>query len=142
MGAFTQPVCETVVNPPMCTIDATCLASCQTAAVAHAVCDPPTVTLEADASVSADVAKLVATIDKNMPPLIQTAEREAHFAASLVSNVSTSGQAVLQATGDLNGKSLACATAAASSLQTTGGTLSVATQAGAAVTSTCSSNAK
>ncbi len=140
-GTFTQPTCETVVNPPTCTIDATCLGSCQAESVAHAVCDPPTVTLEADTTVSADIGKLVATINKNLPPLIATAEREAHFAATLVTNVSASGQAVLQASGDLNGKSLACATAAASSLQNTGGTLNVATTAGAGVTQSCSSNA-
>jgi hypothetical protein len=140
-GSFTQPTCETVVNPPKCTIDATCLDSCQTMAVAHAVCDPPTVKLEADASVSADVAKLVATIDTNLPPLIQTAEREAHFASNLVANVSASGQAVLQAAGDLNGKSLACASAAGSSLQTTASALNVSTAAGAAVTQECGSHA-
>ena len=142
MGSFTQPTCETIVKPPNCTIDATRLAGCQSESVAHAVCDPPTVTLEADASVSDAVGKLVATINKNLPPLLQTAEQEAHFAATLVSNVSTSGQAVLQASGDLNGKSLACAGAAASSLQATGGTLNVATNAGATVTQTCTSHAK
>ena len=141
MGSYTQPTCETIVKPPSCTVDATCLSGCQAESVAHAVCDPPTVTLEADASVSDAVGKLVATVNKNLPPLLQTAEQEAHFAETLVTNVSTSGQAVLQASGDLNGKSLACAGAAASSLQSTGGTLNVATHAGATVTQHCSSHA-
>jgi hypothetical protein len=141
MGSFTNPTCETEFTPPKCTIDESCFESCRANAVAKETCDPDTVKLLADVSVSADVSKLVASINKNMPALITTAEAQAHAAVDIVQNVSSSGQAVLKASGNLDGKSIACAGAAAQSLTQTASSLTVATQAGAQVTQDCSSHA-
>ena len=134
--------CESEFTPPQCTIDESCFESCRAHAVAHAVCDPPTVKLLADASVSADVSLLVATINKNLPPLIQIAEAQGRIAVDILHDVGTSGQAVLNEGGNLDGKSLACATTAANSLSQTSTTLTVVTQASSQTTTDCTSHAQ
>jgi hypothetical protein len=141
-GTFTNPTCETEFTPPKCTLDESCFEGCRANVVAKAVCDPPTVKLLADVSAGADVAKLVATVEKNLPPLVQTAEAQAPIASSILQNVSASGDAVLKASGNLDGKSIACAGAAAQSLAQTGASLTVSTQAGGQVTQDCSSHAQ
>jgi len=141
-GTFTSPKCETEFTPPKCTLDESCFESCRANVVAKTVCDPPSAKLLADVSVSGDVAKLVATVDKNLPPLVETAEAQAHIAANIVQSVSASGQAVLSASGNLDGKSIACATAAGQSLAQSGASLTVATQAGGQVAHDCGSHAQ
>jgi hypothetical protein len=140
-STFSQPKCETECTPPTCTIDPACFESCRAAAAAKIVCDPPTVKLLADASAGDDVAKLVATIDKNLPPLVHSAEAEGRILVDEVHNLSVSGKAVLDASGELDFKSVACASAAAETLTNAAGTLEVSTQAAASVTSDCSSRA-
>jgi hypothetical protein len=140
-STYSQPKCETECSPPKCTIDQTCFENCRATVAAKTVCDPPTVKLLADASAGDDVVKLVATIDKNLPPLIHSAEAEGRILVDEVHNLSVSRKAVLDASGDLDFKSVACATAAAESLTKVAGTLDVSTQAAAGVTSDCSSHA-
>jgi hypothetical protein len=141
-SSFTSPRCESEFTPPHCTIDEVCFENCRANAVAHALCSPPTVKLLADATVSADVAALVATIDKNLPPLIQVAEAQGRIAVDIVSNVTASGEAVLKESAKLDGKSIACATAAISGLSRSAATLNVSTQAGSNVVQDCSSHAQ
>jgi hypothetical protein len=140
-STFSQPKCETECSPPKCMIDQTCFENCRATAAAKLVCDPPTVKLLADVTAGDDVVKLVATINKNLPPLIHTAEAEGRILVDEVQNLTVSGKAVLDASGDLDFKSVACATAAAQSLSKAAGTLDVSTQAAAGVTSDCSSHA-
>ncbi|HZU85798.1 MAG TPA: hypothetical protein VE987_22890, partial [Polyangiaceae bacterium] len=106
---FDSPACEAECKPPPCMIDESCFEGCRANAVAKAVCEPTTVKLLADASAAGDVLKLVATIDKNLPPLVDAAEAQAHAAADIVQNVSASGQAIINGSGNLDGKSIACA---------------------------------
>ncbi len=138
---FSQPQCETEVTPPKCTIDQTCFEACRASAAAHPVCSPPTVKLLADVTAGDDVAKLVATINKNLPPLIQSAEAQGTIIVDESQNLAASGKAVLEAAGNLDFKSVACATAATESLANTATTLQVSTQAAVNVTSDCSSHA-
>lgn len=140
-STFSQPKCETECTPPKCMIDQTCFENCRATAAAKLVCDPPTVKLLADVTAGDDVVKLVATINKNLPPLVHSAEAEGRILVSEVQNLTVSGKAVLNASGDLDFKSVACATAAAESLSKAAGTLDVSTQAAAGVTSDCSSHA-
>jgi hypothetical protein len=139
-GSSTSPSCETEFTPPHCTIDGSCFESCRASAVTNAPCDPPTVKLMADASAGADVATLVATINRNLPPLIETAEAQGRIAVDVVQNVATTGQVLLKASGSLDGKSIACAGAAGQSLAQTTSTLTVVTQAGGKVTEDCSTH--
>jgi hypothetical protein len=138
---FAAPKCETECTPPKCMIDQACFENCRASASAKAVCEPPTVKLLADVTTGDDVVKLVATIDKNLPPLIQSAEAQGRIVVDEVQNLGTSGKAVLDASGNLDIKSVACATAAAETLAKSSASLTVSTQAGAGVTSDCSSHA-
>jgi hypothetical protein len=138
---YTQPRCETECTPPTCTIDESCFESCRASVSAKTICDPPTVKLLADASAGPDVAKLVATIDKNLPPLIQSAEAQGQILVSEVQNLGASAKVIVDGAGTLDLKSAACAAAAAESLGKTTVTLQVSTQAGAGVTGDCSSRA-
>jgi hypothetical protein len=139
--SYTQPRCETECTPPMCTIDESCFESCRASVASKTICDPPTVKLLADASAGGDVAKVVATINKNLPPLIQSAEAQGQIVVGEVQNLGASAKAVIDASGSFDLKSASCVAAAAESLTKTTATLQVSTQAGAGVTSDCSSHA-
>jgi hypothetical protein len=141
-GSYTNPRCQTEFTPPKCTIDETCFERCRADVVASAKCDPDTVKLLADVTVSGDVAKLAATVEKNLPPLFQAAEAQGHIAVDIVQNVVSSGQAVLTASGSLDVHSAACAAAAAQSLTQSASTLTVSVQGGAGVSGECAANAQ
>ncbi|WP_394850186.1 hypothetical protein LZC95_22355 [Pendulispora brunnea] len=141
-STFTEPVCETTFTPPKCEIDQACFASCRTSTAAKAKCDPPQVKLACDTQTSSDVQKLVATINANLPPLFATAEEHGESVVQIGKDLVASGSAVLRASGDLDVKSLACATAAAQAAEHSAGTLQVAANAGAEVTESCSTHAK
>jgi len=135
-----DPVCETIVTPPKCTIDQSCFASCRANACSKLVCDPPTVKLIADVSVGGDIQKLVATINANLPAVVAKAQAEGKIIVKVAGDIETSGTAVLNASGDLDGKSLGCATAAAKSLSASVSTLKVVADSGTQVSGACSSH--
>jgi hypothetical protein len=140
-GHFTQPVCETECTPPKCTIDPSCFESCRATAAANLRCEPPTVKLLCNTAAGGDVARLAATIDKNLAVLVQFADAHGNVVLDEVQNLSVAGRAVLDASGDLDLKSVSCATAAAEALTKIAGTLQVSTQASAGVATDCSSHA-
>jgi len=139
-STYSDPVCESIVTPPKCTIDESCFESCRTNVAAKAVCDPPQVKLIADVKAGGDIEKLVATINANLPNVVAKAEAEGKLVVKIGADLVTTGTAVLNASGDLDGKSLGCATAAAKSVSTSAKTLSVVTDSGTKVTGTCSSH--
>ena len=98
--------------------------------------------LLADVSVSADVATLVTSINKNLPPLLQTADAQGRISVDILTDLVSSGQAVLANAGNLDAHSIACATSAAKSLAGTTTDLNVTVQASAGAESDCSSNAQ
>jgi hypothetical protein len=140
-GDASSPRCETDFTAPTCNVDASCFASCRASVAAKAPCDPPTVKLLADVTVSADVKALVDTVDRNLPPLFQTAEVQGKIVLDVADSLDASGKAILGSAGNLDGKSIACATVAAQSLGSAATTLQVSAQAGGAVTSDCGSHA-
>jgi len=139
-GSYTNPRCEEAFNPPTCTVDETCFEHCRSSVATTVKCDPDTVKLLTNVTASGDVAKLVATIDKNLPPLLQAAESQGRIAEDIVQDVLNSGNVVLNAAGSLDVHSAACATAAASSLTTSASSLSVSVQASANVGQSISTN--
>jgi len=141
-STFTDPVCETTFTPPKCQIDQSCFASCRTTTTANAKCDPASVKLNCDMQSSADLQKLVATINANLPPLLAAGQAQGKNVAQVGSDLVASGSVVLQASGDLDVKSLACATTAAQSADHASNSLQVAANAGAGVTQSCSSHAQ
>jgi hypothetical protein len=141
-GSYTSPRCEKEFTPPECSIDESCFERCRADVVANAKCDPDTVKLLADVTVSGDVAKLVATVNANLPPLVQVVDAQGRIAVDVVQNVLTSGQAVLATSGSLDLHSLACGTAATQSLTKSASSLSVSVQAGGGVSGDCAANAQ
>ena len=135
--SYTDPVCESVYTPPMCNVSTSCEDSCQAHVSATRTCDPPTVKLFADTSVSDDVAKLVATVNANLPPLVQVGIEEGKEIRDVAVRLQASGTKLLDRAGSLDGKSLACGTAATQVAAKAAGTVSVSVDAGANVSSTC-----
>lgn len=137
----SSPRCESDYTPPKCTIDQECFASCRASVAVKAKCDPPTVKLLADVTVNADVKVLVDTINAHLQPLVQCAQTQGHVASDVVPALSSSGQAILNGAGNLDGKSLGCATVASQSLSNDATHLQKLTQAATNVTNHCSSHA-
>jgi len=140
-GTYTEPKCETTFTPPTCVVDASCIASCSSSVAAKAVCDPPSVDLLCDATVSADVAKLVATIRANLPAVIGAAQIQGKLVLEAALRLRAAGEGVVKASGDLNAKSIACAVGGTEVAVQAGASLNVTVQGGAEVTDSCASRA-
>lgn len=90
-----------------CNVDANCSANCNASAQAKASCTPPSVTLVANGTVSANFDALSATLQKNLPALINVILAQGKtFSANLEAAVS--GGASITASGKLDVKSTAC----------------------------------
>lgn len=135
-----EPKCETELKPPVCTGDTSCQTSCAARASASAECTPPTVTLVANTDVSADVAKLKATLEANLPALLLSAKTKGQLALRALDKVSSTGQAVISASAKLGGKDVACATRAASESLKASASMSVSVKASANVNSSCTTH--
>jgi hypothetical protein len=137
----TDPVCETTFTAPTCKVDASCSESCTASVAAKAVCDPPHVELYANATVNADVPKLVATINANLPAIVACAEAQGKLAVDVVGKLVITGNAIIQSSGSLDGKSIACGAAAAKAAAEASASLSVSVSASTNVTGKCRGNA-
>jgi len=107
--AYTAPKCEAKITPPDCMASASCKASCQSSAEVKAVCTPPAAELQCSASASADVTKLVASIEKNFPALLAAVQTKGKLAIDAAGQVGTTGSAVVNTVTSIGGKALACA---------------------------------
>lgn len=137
----TDPVCETTCTPPNCKVDASCSESCTASVAARAVCDPSHVELYASASVNADVPKLVATVNANLPVLLSAAEVQGKPALGVVEKLVVTGTAIVKNADSLGGKSIACSAAAAKAAVDASTSLGVSVSASANLTGKCRSNA-
>jgi hypothetical protein len=125
MGSFSDPICESEFNPPNCTANIECHESCRAKIAAHPICEPTRVKLIADVTVKgdADVQKLVDTINRNMPLVLDSAEIKGRIAVDAAAKLSDTGQQVLNTSGSLDGHSLACAKVAAEAALGAAGTI-------------------
>ena len=137
----TDPICETTFTPPTCTVSASCEESCSASVAAKSVCDPPHVELYANATVSADVPKLVATINANLPALISAGEVQGKLAVDVVGKLVVTGNAIIKTAGSLDGKSIACGAAAAKAAADSSSSLGLSVSASVNVTGKCRGNA-
>ncbi len=140
-GTFAEPKCETELIPPVCTGDTTCQTSCSAQASAKATCEPTTITLIANLEASANLAKLKATIEANLPTLLLTANTKGQLASRALNKVSAAGKAAVDATVRLNSKTIACATKAASISSHSSSRVNVAVKASASVSASCATHA-
>jgi hypothetical protein len=135
-GTFTEPTCETELIPPVCTGDTTCQTSCSAQASAKATCRPAAVTVRADLEATADIAKLKATIEANMPVLLLTAKTKGQLASRALDKVSAAADAAISLSTRLDTKTISCAKTAADASGPAKATLRIAVQASVSVSGT------
>jgi hypothetical protein len=134
----TAPKCEGSVTPAKCSSNVQCQGSCQGHANIQASCTPPTVKLECAANASASVTAVVATVEKNLPILIQAAKIQGPMLVDAAGKLTTEASAVVSDIGSQSGKALACATVAGKAAVTASASVSVSVMASASVSGSAS----
>jgi hypothetical protein len=120
-------------------VDANCEASCQSSAEFTATCSPPTVTLQCEASASASITAIVATVQKNFPALILAAQTQGKLALDAATATAQAGVNVAGNLTSLGGKALACATAAAQATASASVSVNVSVMASASASASAGS---
>ena len=139
-GTVSQPKCETELTPPVCTGDTSCQSSCSAHASAKVTCTPQTLTLVFNLDASGDLAKLKTTIEANLPTILLTFKTKGQLAQRALQKVAATGQAVVDASGKLGGKALACAGTAAQASIKASAAMSVSVSASASVSTSCTTH--
>ncbi len=137
MGTATQPQCETELIPPVCMGDPNCQTSCSAQASAKATCTPLTLTLTSNVDATGDLALLKTTIEANLPAIMLITKTKGQLAVRALQKVSATAQAVVESSGSLGGKAIACAGTAASASVKALASMSVSVSASASVSSSC-----
>jgi hypothetical protein len=137
MGTATQPKCETELIPPVCMGDPSCQTNCSAQASAKVTCTPMAVALVFNVDATADLTKLKTTIEANLPKIMLIAKTKGQLVVRALDKVSGTAQAVLDASGSLGGKAIACAGTAAEASVKSVASMSVSVSASASVSSSC-----
>jgi hypothetical protein len=132
-GTFTEATCESELVAPVCTGDTTCQTSCSARGSAKAKCNRATITLRADLEATADAAKLKATIETNLPVLLQTAVTKGQLVQRALDKVSATADAAVDLSTRLDLKTIACAKQAAEASRSTKTSTGIAVQASVSV---------
>ena len=115
-GVMESPACTTEFDPPECDVDLACYEACTARLAAQATCTPASVTVIADVSVSQDLEPVVATLNANLPILIEASKAEGKLMQTAGTRMADSGADLNGRVEDIDGKSLACVGAAATAL--------------------------
>jgi hypothetical protein len=107
-SSYTDPVCTTEFKPPECSVDRDCHELCSSRVIAHAVCEPTRVQVFLDLEAHPELQPLADTLEKNLPVLIDAAEKQGKLALSAVRRIGDAGQRLEGHVDELDGKSLAC----------------------------------
>jgi hypothetical protein len=127
-----SPQCEGKLAAPTCAIDASCEAACQGDAELGAKCTTPTAALECAGTPTADLTKLVATIAKHVPALVQSGLTQGPLALDGATQAAAAlAMLAKNASGALGGKALACATSASTAAAAAATSVKAAVQASA-----------
>jgi hypothetical protein len=136
-GTFTEPKCETELVAPVCAGETTCQTSCSAQGSAKAECNLATITLLADLEATAEIAKLKATIETNLPVLLLTATTKGQLASRALDKVTAAADAAVSLSTRLDTKTIACAKTAAESSSKAKATMRIAVDASVSVTASC-----
>lgn len=131
---YTQPRCVSEFEPPRCEVDEDCLAACDAKVAAAAICDPPRVRVFADVAVRPELEPLVATLEANLPPLVEAANERGRLLLDAARRMGDAGSRLESKIDDLDGKSLACLVAASSEVGRQIGSVDVSIEASVEVT--------
>ncbi len=91
-GTYTSPTCEGKLTQPTCSADANCQESCQASAVVDASCAPPTVSLSCSGPSDGDLLALMATLEANLPGLLEATQTQGPLVADAVAILNGIGQ--------------------------------------------------
>lgn len=105
---FQEPYCEGKFQPPECSIDVDCKASCDASIQAEATCTPPKVTFDIIGSGTADLEALAVAIEENLPHILVYAYERGVLLKDTGVQLATSGEAIASASGELSTKAVAC----------------------------------
>jgi len=135
---YTAPKCETELTPPTCMGDASCQASCKSSGELKATCSPPSAKFVITGTADADLVKLQASVEKNLPAIWLAAQTQGKLAVKAAGNVVATGAAAVSVAGSLGGKAIACAGASVSAAAKASASVNVSVQASASVSTSCS----
>ncbi len=131
--ALKAPECETTVTPPVCNVSQTCQSSCKSTVEARSSCEPAGVTLECSGNVTVAVNAVIATVKKNLPPIVAIVQTKGHLALDAANEVVTTGKVVANNVTSLSGKAVACTTTAVAVDASAASSLNVSVSASASV---------
>lgn len=128
---FQEPKCDVHATPP--SADARCEGSCRAHADLTAQCTEPKVDVKASVS-AGEMPKLVATLERNLPPLVRAQVAYGQRIAGDVDVLVRTGSELPSAFGHLTARAGACVAAASNATFEAQATLRVSVQASARVT--------
>lgn len=134
---YKAPKCETTVTPPTCNVSQSCQSSCKSTVETTSVCTPPGASLECTGQVSADVDAVVATVKKNLPPLVALVKAKGKLAVDAANEVVTTGKVVASNVTRIGGKAVACAGDAVTADASAAASLNVSVNASTTVSGAC-----
>ncbi len=115
-GIMDSPACTTEFDKPECDVDIACYEACTARLATDATCTPATVTVIADVTTSPDLQPAVATLNANLPRLVEAAKAEGKLMLAAGNRMAEAGQDLNGRVKDIDGKSLACVGTAATQL--------------------------
>jgi hypothetical protein len=111
-STYSDPVCESEVLPPDCSLNQTCHDACTARVYANPICEPTTIALYVPGGAPEDLQKVADLIEEHGALLLSAGEAKAKLANNSIDRLAESADSVSDRSGDLSGKSLACAAAA------------------------------
>jgi hypothetical protein len=101
------------------------------------VCTPPGASLECSGTVSADVNAVIATVKKNLPPLVALVQAKGQLAVDAANEVVATGKVVAAHVTTIGGKAVACAGSAVTADASAAASLNVTVNASTNVSNSC-----
>jgi hypothetical protein len=101
-----EPKCSGEFKPP--SVDVRCQETCTNRAAASAKCDPPNVRIVAAGKANTDVNKLISALNKSLPTIIRLQQGNGAKLKVGAEAVVRGADGLIQASGDLGGKAIAC----------------------------------
>ena len=137
-GTWKAPHCEAELQPGSAKAD--CAANCEASAKVRASCQPPKLDVAAAANVDA-TAKLMTTLQANLPALLQAQLRLGKQLAGDVKVVVDSGKKLQGRVSAAGGHAIACVSAAVSALVQASVKINVSVKASASVSAKAGASA-
>jgi hypothetical protein len=111
-STYSDPVCESEIGPPDCSLNEACHDACTAKVNANPICGPTKITLYVPEGAPEDLKLVADLIDEHGALLLSAGEAKAQLASASIDRLAVSADSISDRSGDLSGKSLACAASA------------------------------